>query len=107
MGLQWTGIGDPHQRGTPLRPRPTAALQKQVSIRGLNKDHNHDLKGLFKAAATRASVQRGPFQDFYQRSLAKGIKPTTLRLMLEPSMKSVDQQDCQYKTPIIVAATRR
>jgi hypothetical protein len=24
---------------------------------------------------TRASVQPGPFQDFYQRSLAKGIKP--------------------------------
>src|SRR5207247_1024509 len=47
--------------------------KKQVSIRGLNKDHNHDLKGLFKAAATRASVQPGPFQDFYQRSLAKGI----------------------------------
>ncbi len=22
--------------------------KKQVSIRGLNKDHNHDLKGLFK-----------------------------------------------------------
>jgi hypothetical protein len=35
-----------------------------VTIRGLNKDHNHDLKGLFKAAATRASVQPGPFQDF-------------------------------------------
>src|SRR2546430_7935514 len=46
--------------------------QKQVSIRGLNKDHNHDLKGLFKAAATRASVQPGPFQDFYQRSLEIG-----------------------------------
>src|SRR5207247_8506780 len=28
VGLQWTGVGDPHQRGTPLRPRPTAALQK-------------------------------------------------------------------------------
>jgi hypothetical protein len=30
--------------------------RKVVSIRGLNKDHNHDLKGLFKAAATMASV---------------------------------------------------
>src|SRR6266576_3809559 len=28
VGRQWTGVGDPHQRGTPLRPRPTAALQK-------------------------------------------------------------------------------
>jgi transposase len=51
--------------------------KKLLSIRGLNKDHNHDLKGLFKGAATMASVRPGPFQDFYQASLAKGIKPTT------------------------------
>ena len=38
--------------------------KKLVSIRGLNKDHNHDLKGLFKAAATMASVRPGPFHDF-------------------------------------------
>src|SRR6476660_4498112 len=31
--------------------------KKVVAIRGLNKDHNHDLKGLFKAAATMASVR--------------------------------------------------
>jgi len=29
--------------------------KKLVSIRGLNKDHNHDLKGLFKAAAITAT----------------------------------------------------
>ena len=56
--------------------------KKQISIRGLNKNHNHDLKGLFKGAATRASVLPGPFQEFYQRSLAKGIKPTMVRLTL-------------------------
>ena len=28
--------------------------KKVLSIRGLNKDHNHDLKGLFKGAATMA-----------------------------------------------------
>jgi transposase len=56
--------------------------KKQVSIRGLNKDHNHDLKGLFKGAATMASVRPGPFQRFYQASLAKGIKPTMARLTL-------------------------
>ena len=39
---------------------------RQLSIRGLNKDHNHDLKGLFRGAATMASVRPGPFQDFYQ-----------------------------------------
>jgi transposase len=63
--------------------------KKQVSIRGLNKDHNHDLKGLFKAAATRASVQPGPFQDFYQRSLDKGIKPTMVRLTLARKIAAI------------------
>src|SRR5206468_2026646 len=63
--------------------------KKQVSIWGLNKDHNHDLKGLFKAAATRASVQPGPFQDFYQRSLAKGIKPTMVRLTLARKIAAI------------------
>src|SRR5229473_577535 len=63
--------------------------KKQISIRGLNKDHNHDLKGLFKGAATRASIQPGPFQDFYQRSLAKGIKPTMARLTLARKIAAI------------------
>jgi transposase len=63
--------------------------KKQISIRGLNKDHNHDLKGLFKAAATTASVRPGPFQDFYQRSLAKGIKPTMARLTLARKIAAI------------------
>jgi transposase len=63
--------------------------KKQISIRGLNKDHNHDLKGLFKAAATRASVIPGPFRDFYQRSLAKGIKPTMVRLTLARKIAAI------------------
>src|SRR5882762_4005441 len=63
--------------------------KKQISIRGLNKDHNHDLKGLFKGAATRASVMPGPFQDFYQRSLAKGIKPTMARLTLARKIAAI------------------
>jgi hypothetical protein len=46
--------------------------KKLLSIRGLNKDHNHDLKGLFKGAATMASVRPGPFLEFYQAALAKG-----------------------------------
>ena len=63
--------------------------KKQISIRGLNKDHNHDLKGLFKGAATTASVRPGPFQDFYQRSLAKGIKPTMARLTLARKIAAI------------------
>jgi transposase len=55
--------------------------KKQATIRGLNKDYNRDLKGLFKGAATRASVKPGPLQEFYQRSLAKGIKPAFRRAL--------------------------
>ena len=43
-------------------------------LRGLNENHNHDLKAIFKSAATRASSCAGPFQDFYQALLAKGMK---------------------------------
>lgn len=63
--------------------------KKLISIRGLNKDHNHDLKGLFKGVATTASVKPGPFQDFYQAALAKGIKPTMARLTLARKIAAI------------------
>ena len=63
--------------------------KKQISIRGLNKDHNHELKGLFKGAATKASLLSGPFQEFYQRSLAQGIKPTMARLTLARKIAAI------------------
>jgi len=63
--------------------------KKLLSIRGLNKDHNHDLKGLFQGAATMASVRPGPFQDFYQAALAKGIKPTMARLTLARKIAAI------------------
>ena len=49
----------------PERLKNQLATTRQRSPE-MERDHNHDLKGLFKAAATRASVQPGPFQDFYQ-----------------------------------------
>src|SRR5207249_10365694 len=84
LALETRTSGEHHYVQGQLRRR-----KKQVSIRGLNKDHNQDLKGLFKAAATRASVQPGPFQDFYQRSLAKGIKPTMARLTLARKIAAI------------------
>jgi hypothetical protein len=63
-------LGNRHQREHRYVRGQLRRSKKQISIRGLNKEHNHDLKGLFKAAATRASVPPGPFQEFYQRSLA-------------------------------------
>lgn len=63
--------------------------KRVLSIRGLNKDHNHDLKGLFKGVATTASVRPGPFQEFYQASVAKGIKPTMARLTLARKIAAI------------------
>jgi len=63
--------------------------KKLVAIRGLNKDHNHDLKGLFKAAAITASVRPGPLQDYYQGLLTKGIKPTMARLTLARKIAAI------------------
>ena len=63
--------------------------KKTISIRGLNKDHNHDLKGLFKGTATMASVRPGPFRDFYERALAKGMKPTMARLTLARKIAAI------------------
>ena len=63
--------------------------KKLASILGLSEDHNHQLKNLFKGAATRASVLPGPFQDFCQRSLAKRIKPTMARLTLARKIAAI------------------
>jgi transposase len=53
--------------------------KKHSNVRGLNKNHNHDLKYLFKSTAMRVSCCAGPLQDFYA---ARGIKPDMARLTL-------------------------
>ena len=56
--------------------------RKPVFIRGLNLNHNHDLKNVFKGAATAASIHDGPLREFYDRLLAKGMKPELARVTL-------------------------
>jgi hypothetical protein len=63
--------------------------KKQVSVRGLNRDCNHDLKNLFKSAATIASVKPGPFQEFYVDLLAKGMRPEMARLTLARKIATI------------------
>ena len=63
--------------------------KKPQQIRGLNTDHNHDLKNVFKGAATLASISAGPFRDFYQGLLAKQMKPTTARLTLARKIAAI------------------
>jgi transposase len=63
--------------------------RKQVSVRGLNRDCNHDLKNLFKSAATIASVKPGPFQEFYAALVAKGMRPEMARLTLARKIATI------------------
>jgi transposase len=63
--------------------------KKPATVRGLNKDHNHDLKDIFKGAAMRASNAAGPLHDFYQALLAKGRKPTMARLTLARKIAAI------------------
>ena len=63
--------------------------KRPASIRGLNRNHNHELKNLFKGAATVAAAKAGPFQEFYDALLAKGIRPEMARLTLARKMAAI------------------
>ena len=63
--------------------------KKPVSIRGLNRNHNHDLKNLFKSAATVAAAKPGPFQEFYDALVSKGIRPEMARLTLARKIAAI------------------
>ena len=39
--------------------------RERMTVRGLNDNHNRDLKNLFKSAAISASTRPGPLRDFY------------------------------------------
>jgi hypothetical protein len=63
--------------------------QKPQPIRGLNRNHNHEMKEIFKGAATRASCGVGPLRDFYVTLLAKGMKPEMARLTLARKIAAI------------------
>jgi transposase len=63
--------------------------KRPVSIRGLNRNHNHDLKNIFKGAATRAAITAGPLQDFYAAMVARGMKPAMARLTLARKIAAI------------------
>jgi transposase len=63
--------------------------KKTLAIRGLNINHNHDLKNIFKSAATRAAATAGPFQNFYQACVANGMKPHLARLTLARKIAAI------------------
>jgi hypothetical protein len=67
-----------------LRRRKRAPL-----TRGLNPNHNPILKAIFKGAANAAAAKSGPLRDFYQASLARGVKDDMAKLTLARKIASI------------------
>ena len=63
--------------------------KKPALIRGLNWNHNHELKNVFKGAATAASVREGAFHQFYLGLLQKGMRPEMARLTLARKIAAI------------------
>ena len=63
--------------------------RKPPSIRGLNVNHNHELKNIFKSAVTFAGSTSDPFSAFYQQLLAKGAKPALARLTVARKLAAI------------------
>jgi transposase len=63
--------------------------KKPQQIRGLNPNHNHAMKEIFKSAALSATCRAGPFQDFYADLLAKGMKPELARVTLARKIAAI------------------
>ncbi len=63
--------------------------KKPQQIRGLNRNHNHAMKEIFKSAALCASHRAGPFQEFYEGLLAKGMEPELARLTLARKIAAI------------------
>ena len=63
--------------------------RERITVRGLNDNHNKDLKSLFKSAAISASTRPGPLHDFYVARVEKGMRPTMERLTLARKIATI------------------
>src|ERR1700756_1143610 len=63
--------------------------RERITVRGLNHNHNHDLKNLLKGAAVSAIQRPGPLQDFYAARVEKGMRPSMARLTLARKIAAI------------------
>lgn len=63
--------------------------RRSALILGLNANHHHGVKALFKDAAASALAHRGPLRAFYERRLAEGMRPELARLTLARKIAAV------------------
>lgn len=62
--------------------------QRPVATRGLNRNHNHLLKRVFKSAASNA-CHREPFKASYQLRLQQGMAPALARLTIARQLAAI------------------
>ena len=63
--------------------------RERITVRGLNHNHNKDVKNLFKSAAISASTRPGPLHDCYVARVEKGMRPTMARLALARKIATI------------------
>jgi transposase len=63
--------------------------RERITVRGLNDNHNKDVKNLFKGAAISASTRPGPLHDFYVARVESGMRPTMARLTLARKIAAI------------------
>jgi transposase len=63
--------------------------RERITVRGLNRNHNHDVKNLLKGAAISAIGRPGPLQDFYAALVEKGMRPSMARLTLTRKIAAI------------------
>jgi transposase len=69
--------------GRPVRRR------RAPLTRGLNRNHNRMLKDVFKGAATAATCQPGPIQEWYQGVVARGVRPELARVTVARKLAAI------------------
>jgi len=84
LGIETHSSADHRYVEGQLRPS-----KRPVSLRGLNRNHNHELKNIFKGAAIIAATKAGPFQEFYAALVAKGIRPEMARLTVARKIAAI------------------
>lgn len=62
--------------------------QRPLATRGLNRNHNHLLKRVFKNAATSA-CHSGPFKAAYDVRVARGMAPSLARLTIARQLAAI------------------
>ncbi len=84
LGLETRSSGDYHVIGGQVERKRRAEF-----IRGLNWNHNHELKNLFKGAAVTASGRAGVLGDFYLALLDKGMRANLAQLTLARKIAAI------------------